>query len=261
MLQRYQRIYSGETVSRPTVSLLMFRAPSDGTINRVDIWGSVSIGTAIFNLTINGIAQWAGAARPEIAGGGTHAEKTGLAIAVSQGDLIALDVVDHGTSGVGSPSIYFQVEIDDAQGVPVGGAAGEFLVKDSSADHDTSWAPVPVALEYAASDETTDLATGTAKLTFRMPYRFVLTEVRASVNTAPTGADIVVDINEGGVSILSTKLRIDASEKTSTTSAIPAVISDADLADDAEMTIDFDQVGSTVAGKGLKVTLIGRRYY
>jgi hypothetical protein len=31
------------------------------------------------------------------------------------------------------------------------------------------------------------------------------------------------------------------------------------LADDAEMTIDFDQVGSTIAGKGVKVILIGHR--
>ena len=29
------------------------------------------------------------------------------------------------------------------------------------------------------------------------------------------------------------------------------------LADDAEMTIDIDQVGSGTAGAGLKVTLIG----
>jgi hypothetical protein len=37
------------------------------------------------------------------------------------------------------------------------------------------------------------------------------------------------------------------------------VISDSSLADDAEMTIDFDQVGSTIAGAGVKVWLIGTR--
>ena len=86
-----------------------------------------------------------------------------------------------------------------------------------------------------------------------------LTEVRATVTTAPTGAALIVDINEGGASILSTALSIDASEKTSTTAATPAVISDSALADDAEMTIDFDQVGSTIAGTGVKVYLIGTR--
>lgn len=114
-------------------------------------------------------------------------------------------------------------------------------------------------IQVAASDETTDLTTGTAKITFRMPYAFTVTTVRASVNTAPTGSTIIVDINEAGASILGTKLSIDASEKTSTTAASAATITDASLADDAEMTIDIDQVGSTVPGKGLKIILIGKR--
>lgn len=115
----------------------------------------------------------------------------------------------------------------------------------------------------ACSDKTTALTTGTAKVTFRMPYAFTLTAVRASVTTAPTGSTLVVDINEdtgsGATSILSTKLSIDVSEKTSTTAATPPVISDSSLADDAEITIDIDQIGSTVAGAGLKVYLIGYR--
>lgn len=115
------------------------------------------------------------------------------------------------------------------------------------------------SIGIACSDETTNLVTGTAKVTFRMPYAFTLTAVRASVNTAPTGSTLIVDINEGGVSILSTKLSIDASEKTSTTAASAAVISDSALADDAEITIDIDQVGSTIPGKGLKVWLIGTK--
>lgn len=115
------------------------------------------------------------------------------------------------------------------------------------------------SLIIAASDETSALTTGTAKTTFRMPYAFTLTAVRSSVTTAPTGAVLTVDINEGGTTILSTKLTIDATEKTSTTAATAAVISDSSLADDAEMTIDIDTIGSTVAGAGLKVTLIGSR--
>ena len=48
-------------------------------------------------------------------------------------------------------------------------------------------------------------------------------------------------------------------EKTSTTAATPAVISDSAIADDAEITVDIDQIGSGNAGKGLKVWLIGSR--
>ena len=90
-----------------------------------------------------------------------------------------------------------------------------------------------------------------------MPYGFTLTGVKASVTTAPVGSTIIVDINESATTILSTKLTIDASEKTSTTAASAAVISDSALADDSEITIDIDQVGSSTAGAGLKIYLIG----
>ena len=114
-------------------------------------------------------------------------------------------------------------------------------------------------LTIACSDETTALTAGTAKITFRIPYAMTLTEVRANLNTAQTSGSIfTVDINESGSSVLSTKLTIDNTEKTSTTASTSAVISDSSLADDAEITIDIDQVGDGTA-KGLKVTLIGTR--
>ena len=113
------------------------------------------------------------------------------------------------------------------------------------------------AIAIACSDETTDLTTGTAKVTFHMPYAFTLTGVKAGVTTAPVGSTIIVDINEAGSTILSTKLTIDASEKTSATAATAAVISDTALASDALITIDIDQVGSSTAGTGLKLYLIG----
>jgi hypothetical protein len=111
----------------------------------------------------------------------------------------------------------------------------------------------------AVSDETTDLETGAAKVTFRMPFAMTLTEVRASVNNAPTGSAIQIDINDSGTTIFSTELTIDATTETSESAGTPAVISDSALADDAEITIDIVAVGSTNAGKGLKVTLIGTR--
>jgi hypothetical protein len=124
---------------------------------------------------------------------------------------------------------------------------------------DGSLASLPFELVVAASDETTALTTGTAKITFRMPRAVTLTSVRASLTTAQaSGSIFTVDINEAGTSILSTKLTIDNTEKTSTTAATPPVISDVNLADDAEMTIDIDQIGDGTA-KGLKVTLIGTR--
>jgi len=100
----------------------------------------------------------------------------------------------------------------------------------------------------AISDETTAITTGTAKVTFRMPYAYTLTAVRASLTTASSSGIPTFDINENGTTILSTKLTIDANEKTSTTAATLAVISDASLADDAEITIDIDVAGTDATG-------------
>jgi hypothetical protein len=110
---------------------------------------------------------------------------------------------------------------------------------------------------FVLSDETTTLTTGTAVFTYRMPHAMTLTGVMASVNTVSSSGVVTVDINESGTTILSTKLTIDASEKTSTTAATPAVISDTALAYDSEITFDIDTAGTGAAG--LKVWLIGTR--
>lgn len=114
----------------------------------------------------------------------------------------------------------------------------------------------------ACSDETTALTTGTAKVSFRMPYAFTLNAgadgITASCNQAPTGAILTMDVNESGSTILSTKLTIAISSTTSIGGTDP-VISDVNLASDSLITIDIDQIGSTNAGTGLKVTLIGVR--
>ena len=138
-------------------------------------------------------------------------------------------------------------------------------VADTGEFYNTNIKPSDIKKEHiqvACSDEITALTVGTGKLTFRMPFAMTVTEVRASLTTAQAadggGGIFTVDINEGGSSILSTKLTIDNTEKTSTTAATPAVISDATLVDDAEITVDIDQIGDGSA-TGLKVTLIGNR--
>lgn len=133
---------------------------------------------------------------------------------------------------------------------------GKFL-KCTTTDGHANWDYLPKVVQLAVSDETTALTTGTAKITFRMPHAMTLTEVRASLTTAQTSGNIVqVDINEGGTSILSTKITLDNGEKTSKTALTPPVLSDTSLGDDSEITVDIDQLGDGTA-KGLKITLIG----
>lgn len=147
--------------------------------------------------------------------------------------------------------------------------ADRLMFWDDSAGN-VAWLTLNGALEFSTTNlrvkevvgisvvsESTTLTTGTAKRTFRMPFAFTLESVRASLSTASSSGTPTVDINEGGTTILSTKLTIDANELTSTTAATAAVISDTSLADDAEMTIDIDVAGT--GAKGLKVYLYGYR--
>lgn len=113
-------------------------------------------------------------------------------------------------------------------------------------------------ISYACSDEVSDLAVGTL-ITFRMPFGMTLTALKLSLNTAPTGTKLIVDVRKGGVTILSTLISVDISATTSVGASVPYVISDSNLTDDSIITILTTQVGSTVAGKGLKVTFLGRR--
>ena len=113
------------------------------------------------------------------------------------------------------------------------------------------------SLIVAISDESTVLSSGAAKLTFRFPYAFTLSEVRAHLTNASSSGPVQIDVNASGVSIFSTPITIDENEKTSTTAATPAVLSTTALTSDQEMTIDLDAVGS--GSKGAKVTFLGRQ--
>jgi hypothetical protein len=148
--------------------------------------------------------------------------------------------------------------LNNAYSLPTsGGTTGQVLTSTTLGL--TEFQALPVEIQAAASDETTNLTIGTSKVTFRMPHAMTLTAVRASLSTAQAaGAIFTIDINQNGVSVLGTKLTIDNTEKTSTTAATPATIVTSSLTDDAEITIDIDQVGTALA-KGLKITLIGTR--
>lgn len=109
----------------------------------------------------------------------------------------------------------------------------------------------------ACSDENLALTASVSIVTFRMAYNFTLAEVRASLTTAQTGGGIVtVDVNQNGVSILTTPITIDNNEKSSITAVTQPIILTNALTDDSEITIDVDQVGNGTAA-GLKVYLVG----
>ena len=146
--------------------------------------------------------------------------------------------------------------------LPVNATNGFVLTTNDATADGIEWAAIPAATAVtqsfitACSDETTDLTTG-IKSTWRVPFAFTVQSVRASVTTAPTGADITVDILQNGVSILTTNITIDATEKTSISAAVQPVVGTTALTNDAEITINLTVIGSTIAGAGLKVSIIG----
>jgi hypothetical protein len=112
-------------------------------------------------------------------------------------------------------------------------------------------------ISMAVSDNTTDLATGTV-FTFYMPYAMTLTDIKASVLTAPTGAGLIVDVHDAGTTIMTTdKLNIDVTEFHTKDAGTQPALTDTALANNAKIEIIIDQVGSTVAGAGLVIYLIG----
>jgi len=113
------------------------------------------------------------------------------------------------------------------------------------------------AMIVALTDEVSEVTTGTSKVSFRFPFDATLYQVpRASLSTA-SNASTAVDINKNGASILSTKLSIDASEKTSASAASSAVLSTTSISSDDELTFDVDSAGNN--GVGLKVTLFYKK--
>ena len=111
-------------------------------------------------------------------------------------------------------------------------------------------------LIVAFSDEDTAIDAGTDKVTFTMPnYATTLLWVSCNYVTAPTTSVITVDVNEGGVSLLSTKITVDATETSSETAATPPVISDSALAANAIISVDVDTADSGGTSTGGKLIM------
>jgi len=102
------------------------------------------------------------------------------------------------------------------------------------------------------------LATGTEQAaTFRMKRATTVESVELHVKTAPTGAALIIDINEGGTTLFNegdsgVRPEIDIDGYTEDGNE---VLTDTAIAAGAELTMDIDQIGSTLAGEDLTVLL------
>lgn len=148
-------------------------------------------------------------------------------------DMATASLLGRNTAGAGVPEVLSQ-----ATALSLLGITKKRYIQIRLLDKDT-----PQAVDTGVGGE------------FRFTQAMTITKVSCYFDTAGAGSVTTIDINEAGTTILSTKLTIDATEKTSETAATPAVISDSAIAANAIMTFDIDGIASGTAGKGLVIEL------
>jgi hypothetical protein len=115
-----------------------------------------------------------------------------------------------------------------------------------------------VPIEAYTFSVTGPVTVATGKSRIYLEDNYIIETVRAAVNTAPTGADLVVDVNKNGTTIYTTQ-----SKRPSIAAGTNTDLGDTPdittLAAGDYLTVDVDQVGSTAAGSDLTVTVRVRR--
>ena len=93
------------------------------------------------------------------------------------------------------------------------------------------------------------------KASLKAPIALKIKGVVLEVDTAPTGADLIIDVNKNDTTVYTTQAnrpRITAGSKTGT-GVTPDITA---IAKGDKITVEIDQVGSTVAGGNLSVTVV-----
>lgn len=126
----------------------------------------------------------------------------------------------------------------------------------------SNWVSIPALKGDTGSAGTTELTfcvpgaltAGTGTMRWYMDATKTISNVLVSVGTAPTGASLIVDVNKNGTTIFSTQANRPTITATNfyDLSSTPDVTS---LASGDYLTIDIDQIGSTVAGSDLVVRI------
>ena len=109
--------------------------------------------------------------------------------------------------------------------------------------------PLPYTVQGLLSTQT-----GVVRMYFSQPA--TITNVIAGVGTAPVGDAIIVDVNKNGTSMFTSGNRPTIAAGTNSSIENPPDVSanaSVDIGD--YITVDIDQVGSSVAGNNLVVTV------
>ena len=103
---------------------------------------------------------------------------------------------------------------------------------------------------------TLALKTGTFRLYNDSDASWTIVGVRATVGSAPTGASIIVDVNVNGTTIFTTQGNRPSIASTEFTSGFVSSMDITSVPVGDYMTVDIDQVGSTLPGSDLCVQVM-----
>jgi hypothetical protein len=112
-------------------------------------------------------------------------------------------------------------------------------------------------LAYFGRDGALTAVAGVGR--FRFPFAATILGVTMAINTAPTGATVICDVNKNGTTMFTTqgnRPSIAISAFATAAEAVPDVTA---ITIGDYVTVDVDQIGSTIAGSDLTVFVRYRR--
>lgn len=107
--------------------------------------------------------------------------------------------------------------------------------------------------EVATFSKAGTLTVGAGTGRYLMPAAGFIVGVGAAINTAPTGASLIVDVNRNGSTIFTTQAHRPTIVASAFATAGPAIPDVPNFSAGDYLSVDIDQVGSTVAGADLVV--------
>ena len=115
----------------------------------------------------------------------------------------------------------------------------------------------PYSFTVAVGDQVFSIEPETSKLTFLAECDFRLDEVAASVVVASSAGVLEFDVRKNGTTIFSVRPTIDATEKTSASATIPAVLGSSFFVKGDEISVDI--IASGTGARGAILTFNGER--
>jgi hypothetical protein len=136
--------------------------------------------------------------------------------------------------------------------VPTGAASGALAQSDGSGN--VAWATIKSQTVFTV-EGTLATSTGALRIYNSTGRTLTFSKVFLSAATAPTGSALIVDVNKGGTTIFTTQAnrpQVAATANTGSTTTFDVTT----WADGEYLTVDVDQVGSTVAGANLTIHIV-----